>query len=250
MNMLSIETSCDETGISLVNCSLEDDTYVFNVRSNNLLSQARLHAEYGGVFPSLAKREHAKAIVPLIEKTLLEAGLDRSEERNSKNLEKAREFLDREEETARELEKLASFDVESIEAVAVTVGPGLAPALWVGVNTARALATLWEKPLIPVNHMHGHLFSSLFPHSEMFKTPALGLLISGGHTELLELTSDLSIEMLGSTRDDAIGEAFDKAARLLELGYPGGALISKEAAKHREKFPNHASKLFPRPMAT
>jgi N6-L-threonylcarbamoyladenine synthase len=247
MNILSIETSCDETSVSIVKCSIQDTTYRFEVLANNLLSQANMHAEFGGVFPSLAKREHAKAIVPLIEKTLRDAGIEKTEE-STEQLKEAQLFLEREPSTAKDLQRLASFDTQTIDAIAVTVGPGLAPALWVGVNTARALSTLWAKPLIPVNHMHGHIFSGLFPQSSMFSLPALILLVSGGHTEILKLKADFSIEILGGTRDDAIGEAFDKSARLLGLGYPGGALISKEAKKHREAYPDHASKLFPRPM--
>lgn len=247
MNILSIETSCDETSVSLVKCDREDTVYRFDVLGNNLLSQANMHAEFGGVFPSLAKREHAKAIVPLIEKTLADGGIKKTK-KNTKSLKEARLFLDREPSTASDLEKLTYFDTSKIDAIAVTAGPGLAPALWVGVNTARALATLWSKPLLAVNHMHGHIFSSLFPQSKMFSFPTVVLLVSGGHTEILKLDVDFSIKLLGSTRDDAIGEAFDKVARLLELGYPGGALISKEAKKHREKFPEHTSNLFPRPM--
>ncbi|MEX0933252.1 MAG: tRNA (adenosine(37)-N6)-threonylcarbamoyltransferase complex transferase subunit TsaD [Candidatus Paceibacterota bacterium] len=247
MNILSIETSCDETGVSLVKCSYNKNRYHFEVLGNNLISQADLHATFGGVFPSLAKREHAKAIIPLIEKTLRDGGV-REAAHERKNLDSAKDFLEREPETKEALERLTTFDTNTIDAIAVTVGPGLSPALWVGVNTARALSTLWNKPLIPTNHMHGHIFSSLFPSSRMFDFPALALLVSGGHTELLAIKEDLSIEILGATRDDAIGEAFDKAARLLGLGYPGGALISKEAEKHRDAYPTHTSTLFPRPM--
>jgi len=247
MNILSIETSCDETGVSLVKCSRDNEMYQFDVLGNNLVSQADLHATFGGVFPSLAKREHAKTIIPLIEKTLRDAGIGDSKHKKV-NLDSAKAFLEREPETAKALERLIPYETNDIDAIAVTIGPGLAPALWVGVNTARALSTLWDKLLIPTNHMHGHIFSSLFPSSEMFSFPALTLLVSGGHTEIIKIERDLSIEILGSTRDDAIGEAFDKAARQLDLGYPGGALVSKEAEKHRKAHPAHASKLFPRPM--
>jgi N6-L-threonylcarbamoyladenine synthase len=247
MNILSIETSCDETGVSLVKCSQEKETYRFEVLGNNLVSQADLHATFGGVFPSLAKREHAKAIIPLIEKTLRDAGVDDSRH-EGKSLDSARVFLEREPKVAEALERLTTYETDAIDAIAVTIGPGLAPALWVGVNTARALSELWDKPLLPTNHMHGHIFSSLFPSSEMFTFPALALLVSGGHTELLKIEHALSIEILGSTRDDAIGEAFDKAARLLGLGYPGGAVVSEEAKKHREAHPDYMSKLLPRPM--
>lgn len=251
MNILSIETSCDETGVSLVSCKLEKDNYSFEVRADNLLSQVELHAEYGGVFPSLAKREHAKAIIPLIEKTLTEAGF--SAHNNDPHLgktellTKAKQFLEREPETATELRRLQNYDVSGIDAIAVTVGPGLAPALWVGVNTARALSVLWEKPLIPVNHMHGHIFSSLFPNNSMYELPVLAVLVSGGHTEILSLDENLDLQLLGATRDDAIGEAFDKAARLLDLGYPGGPIISKLASSARDDSIESEAKL-PRPM--
>lgn len=254
MNILSIETSCDETGVSLVNCTLKDDTYTFNVKADNLLSQAKLHAEYGGVFPSLAKREHAKAIIPLIKKTLTEAGINTvtspqktGSVESASLLETAKVLLEREPETAEELSSLLNIDVDQIDAIAITVGPGLAPALWVGVNTARALATIWNKPLIPVNHMHGHIFSALFPQKKMYELPALTLLVSGGHTEILSLDKNLELRFLGGTRDDAIGEAFDKAARVLDLGYPGGPLISRLAEEAREKSITCETKL-PRPM--
>jgi len=248
MNILSIETSCDETGVSFVRATKEGNEYSFVTLANNLLSQAKLHAEYGGIFPSLAKREHAKAIVPLIEKTLIEAGIKRGAKKETTRLDAAKTFLEREPETAQALESLAGFDACDIDALAVTVGPGLAPALWVGVNVARALSVLFEKPIIPVNHMQGHLYSPLYPKSKMFESPALVLLVSGGHTELLELDKNLTITELGATRDDAIGEAFDKAARLLDLEYPSGALLAQEAQKHRSVYPNHRSALFPRPM--
>jgi N6-L-threonylcarbamoyladenine synthase len=248
MNILSIETSCDETGVSFVCGAKEGDEYSFVTLANNLLSQAKLHAEYGGIFPSLAKREHAKAIIPLIEKTLIEAGVRRSAKKETNRLEAARVFLEREPETAEALEVLADFDMSAVDALAVTVGPGLAPALWVGVNTVRALSALFEKPIIPVNHMQGHLYSPLYPKSKMFELPALALLVSGGHTELLRLDESLKITELGATRDDALGEAFDKAARLLNLEYPSGALLAKEAQKHRDAHSDHTSALFPRPM--
>ncbi|MDZ7726025.1 MAG: tRNA (adenosine(37)-N6)-threonylcarbamoyltransferase complex transferase subunit TsaD [Candidatus Campbellbacteria bacterium] len=247
MRILSIETSCDETGVSIVDCDLENEEYKFEALANNLLSQVKLHAEYGGVFPSLAKREHTKAMIPLLIKTLREAKLGENSDHSSR-LKEAQKYLDREPEISDRLKEISAFNAETIDAVSVTVGPGLAPALWVGVNSAKALATLWDKPIIPVNHMHGHIFSGLFPQSEPYEAPTLSLLVSGGHTEILKIDEDLSMYTLGSTRDDAIGEAFDKAARLLELGYPGGPEISKLASLHREKFPEYKSELFPRPM--
>lgn len=247
MRILSIETSCDETGISIVDCNLENKRYKFNVLANNLLSQVKLHAEYGGVFPSLAKREHTKAMIPLLAKTLREVELGENSDHSSQ-LEEAQKYLDREPEISNRLKEILTFNSETIDAVAVTVGPGLAPSLWVGVNSAKALAALWSKPIIPVNHMHGHLFSGLFPQGKPYEAPTLSLLVSGGHTEILKINDELSMQTLGGTRDDAIGEAFDKAARLLELGYPGGPEISKLASLHREKFPEYKSELLPRPM--
>lgn len=194
--ILSIDTSCDDTSAAV--------TYGRKVLSNVISSQVELHAEWGGVVPGLAKQEHEKRIDSVLDRALKDAGLG----------------------------------YEDIDAFAVTQGPGLAIALEVGVKKAKELALKYNKPLIPVNHMEGHLFSSLaIPEGdeenkiieleEIF--PALGVLISGGHTILLVANGVGEYKILGETLDDAIGESFDKVAKILDLGYPGGPIVSKFA---------------------
>ncbi len=218
MRILGIESSCDETAIAIV--SGEGERVV--VEKNLVASQVLTHAKYGGVVPEVAAREHVDAIFPL----LLEAGVAR--------------------------------DGEGIDAIAVTSGPGLVPALRVGVELAKTLAWLWNKPLVGVNHLEGHIYSvwlqsetpplhhsniSSLHHSITPSLPALCLLVSGGHTELLLMRDHGVYEKLGQTRDDAAGEAFDKAAKVLGLGYPGGPAISKCAAQGKRD-----AIAFPRPM--
>jgi N6-L-threonylcarbamoyladenine synthase len=230
MKILSIETSCDETAISIVEAiasSEAGETLEFKILGNAVFSQIELHKEYGGVFPTLAKREHIKNLPFVLEQVLKEAGLENSKE-------------------------------NGIDAVAVTVGPGLEPALWAGINFAQALAFAWNKPIIPVNHMEGHIFSALLQKSQkdkfsifnfqFSKTPMLALLISGGHTQLVISKKFLEYEIIGETLDDAVGEAFDKVARMLGLPYPGGPEISKLAEKVGRPTSNQTDFKFPRPM--
>lgn len=209
MKILAIETSCDETGIALVEGKKEGDSFTFAVLKNALLSQALLHSPYGGVFPNLAKREHQKNLPVLFE-----------------------QFKDTE------------FD-----AIAITAGPGLEPALWTGITFAEALAKETGKPLFPINHMEGHLISSLTQGGQLkdIELPVLGLLISGGHTEFVLMREWFEYELVGSTLDDAVGEAFDKVARTLNLPYPGGPQISKLAEEARLQNIKSEAKL-PRPM--
>ncbi len=205
MLILAIETSCDETGIALVEGTQTAGGFVFETKKAALLSQAALHAEYGGVYPTLAKREHEKNLPILWEQ----------------------------------------FKDEAFDAVAVTHGPGLEPALWQGITFAQKIAEERNLPLIPVNHMEGHLISSLAkPASADFsflqkaviqsvQLPVLGLLVSGGHTEFVLMKEWFTYELVGKTLDDAVGEAFDKVARMLGLPYPGGPEVSRLAAQHR-----------------
>lgn len=193
MNILAIETSCDETSAAVV----REGRFVL---SNVIASQNELHARYGGVVPELASRRHITAIVPVLREALEIARTDRSD----------------------------------IDAVAVTEGPGLAGALLVGVNVAKTIAFSWTKPLVPVNHLEGHIYSNWLvapgeAASDPPALPALCLIVSGGHTELLLLQRHGVYEILGRTRDDAAGEAFDKGARILGLGYPGGPAIQQAA---------------------
>lgn len=210
MRLLAIETSCDETSIAVV--SMTDG--VFTIEKNITSSQAKIHAQYGGVVPEVAAREHAAWIIPLLQ----EVGI--------------------------------AHDGTGIDAVAVTAGPGLVPALRVGVELAKTLAWAWHKPLVAVNHLEGHIYS-VWLHSESLSPlnpptpsfPALCLLVSGGHTELILMRDHGQYELLGMTRDDAAGEAFDKVAKLLGLPYPGGPQISKAALEGDANAIN-----FPRPM--
>ena len=198
--VLAIETSCDETAAALVS----DGRYI---RSNVVLTQETLHQRFGGVVPELAAREHIRGIVPVVEQALGDAQ--------------------------------ATWD--DIAAVAVAAGPGLAGSLLVGVNMAKGLCLAYGLPLIAVNHLEGHIYANWLvkaprpaapadipPTPEL---PAVCLVVSGGHTELIVMDAPMEYRLLGRTRDDAAGEAFDKVGRLLGLGYPGGPAIER-AAKH------------------
>lgn len=234
MKILAIETSCDETAVAVIEATGDHESASFRVLGNALLSQIEIHREYGGVFPTLAKREHAKNLVPITRAALTEAEMisaNRFELEESIHA-KVEALLSREPDlTGQFVEFVEEVEIPDIDAIAVTHGPGLEPALWVGINFAKALALAWDKPLIPVNHMEGHIFSSLLRDDkiENVELPLLALLISGGHTELVHMSDWLSYELVGQTRDDAVGEAFDKVARMMDLPYPGGPEISKLA---------------------
>jgi N6-L-threonylcarbamoyladenine synthase len=205
--ILGIETSCDETAASVVS-----DGRV--IHSSVVASQMELHAQYGGVFPELASREHVKAIYPVVEQALQEAHLN----------------------------------IQDIDAYAVTQGPGLAGSLVVGVNLAKALSIGTGKPIIGLNHLEGHIYSAWLypanasPHQEP-RFPIMALLVSGGHSELILVKDHLDYTRLGGTLDDAAGEAFDKVARLLDLPYPGGPSIQKASLSG-----NATAFAFPRAM--
>lgn len=197
MIILGIETSCDETSAAVVREGR-------HVLSNVIASQEALHQKYGGIVPELASRQHVTAIIPVLREAL----------------------------------ETAEIDEADIDAIAVTEGPGLAGSLLVGVNVAKALAYSWRKPLVPVNHLEGHLYSNWLvrpgdedPGEPLF--PAVSLIVSGGHTELLLIQRHGVYEVLGRTLDDAAGEAFDKGARILGLGYPGGPAIQNAAENGR-----------------
>ena len=238
MKILGIETSCDETAVCLIETKNE-----IHILGNQLYSQVALHAKYGGVFPNMAKREHAKNLVPLLEKCLREANIlkEKNQKISTEKNEKIKEILEREEGLFEMLSELAGkMKKPDIDAIAVTNGPGLEPALWVGVSFAKALGELWDIPLYPVNHMEGHIVvasvDKIYEKEFAFKKinyPAIALLISGGHTQLVLNKELLNYEIIGDTKDDAIGEAFDKVARILGLPYPGGPEISKLAEKER-----------------
>src|SRR5574343_113013 len=253
MKILAIETSCDETAICLVenkknpNSTLGD----ISILGNSVSSQANLHAEFGGVYPTLAKREHAKNIVPVLIDVLNQAGINTEQKIILNNEQKL--YLQKLFEHEPVLfdifsEHMPIISQKDFDYICVTTGPGLAPALWVGVNFAKALSFIFNIPVIAINHMEGHVLSPLLTNNAQF--PALALLISGGHTEIVYADKPGSYKKLGQTLDDAVGEAYDKTARLLGLPYPGGPHISKLAQKYRlegPQMPNRDIKL-PRPL--
>ncbi len=256
MKILAIETSCDETAISILACAGDEKSASFSVLGNALLSQIDIHKPYGGVFPALAKREHAKNLVPLLDAALEEAELlHESVQIVPDHIRtKIAEILEREPGLADAFFAFVSeCERPDIDAIAVTSGPGLEPALWVGVNFAKALSLLWDIPVVAVSHMEGHLLSALAQKKdgafilENAELPILALLISGGHTELLAMKEWLRYELVGATLDDAVGEAYDKVARMMGLPYPGGPEVSILAEKDREDSVTNPFTL-PRPM--
>ncbi|MFC1988768.1 tRNA (adenosine(37)-N6)-threonylcarbamoyltransferase complex transferase subunit TsaD [Chloroflexota bacterium] len=192
MKILGIETSCDETAAAVV----EDGV---NILSNQIASQLEIHARYGGIVPEVASRQHVLAIIPIIKRAMSEAKVTRSD----------------------------------LSGIAVTHGPGLAGSLLTGVNAAKALALAWEIPLTGVNHLEGHIYANWLVEHGRDSAPVFPLLcltVSGGHSDLVLMKGHGDYVLLGRTRDDAAGEAFDKAARILDLGYPGGPAIQRAAS--------------------
>ncbi|MFN0163598.1 MAG: tRNA (adenosine(37)-N6)-threonylcarbamoyltransferase complex transferase subunit TsaD [Burkholderiales bacterium] len=208
MRILGVETSCDETGVALYDSALGSQRARDGLLAQALHSQVRMHADYGGVVPELASRDHVRRVVPLARHVLATAGLDAG----------------------------------AVEAVAYTRGPGLAGALLVGAGAAAGLAFGLSVPLIPVHHLEGHLLSPLLSRDPP-EFPFVALLVSGGHTQLMRVGRVGDYRLLGESIDDAAGEAFDKSAKLLGLGYPGGPALSALATRGTPgRF------LLPRPM--
>ncbi len=225
MRILAIETSCDDTCIAV----LEIKNGKFEILSNIVSSQVKLHEKYGGVYPFLAKREHQRNLPTVLNKALRKAGFvnPKSKTQNTKQIQ------------------------NTIDLIAITVGPGLEPCLWTGINFTKELAEKLKTSIIPVNHIEGHILANWLPpyqnnitlYTSIF--PAVCLVVSGGHTQLILMKDIGNYKILGETRDDAAGECFDKTARILGLGYPGGPVIAAEAAKiGRER----VSISLPRPM--
>ena len=248
MKILSIETSCDETALAIIEAKGYDFDLQFKVLSSALNSQINLHKEFGGVFPSLAKREHAHNLPHLLEDLFL-GTLKKTTNTLPEDIKKeVKELLNREEGL---YEKLITYiethEKPDVDMIAVTSGPGLEPALWVGINSARALSLMWNIPVLPVNHMEGHIASVLLEPNINVEFPAISLLISGGHTELIKISKWGEYEILGRTLDDAIGEAYDKIARMIGISYPGGPEVSMRASKLRKEGLEPKFE-FPRPM--
>lgn len=232
MKILSIETSCDETALALIEANGGLKNPRFKILKNLVASQIKIHQPFGGVVPNLAKREHIKNLPILFNSLLKKFTSSRVHELKNQPAKLVNSLINNN-----------FFDL-----IAVTVGPGLEPCLWAGIGFAKDLAKKWNKPLIGVNHLEGHLYSFLL--TEKLKNqklnnsfPAIALIVSGGHTILLLMKDLTHYKKLGETRDDAAGEAFDKVARLLNLPYPGGPELEKLA-----KYGSSTSIDFPRPM--
>lgn len=206
--ILAIESSCDESAAAVLSFS---GTKI-KVLSNIIASQIDIHSAFGGVIPEIAAREHVLKILPTIDSAL----------------------------------KVAKVSASRLSAIAVTIGPGLISSLLVGVETAKVLSMAWNIPVIPVNHILGHIFSN-FIDGEEVSFPAIVLTVSGGHNSLVLMKSPYSYKAIGETLDDAAGEAYDKAAKMLGLGYPGGPIISARADNFR-KTDKESEIVLPRPM--
>ncbi|HKK54159.1 MAG TPA: tRNA (adenosine(37)-N6)-threonylcarbamoyltransferase complex transferase subunit TsaD [Patescibacteria group bacterium] len=212
MNILAIESSCDESAASVVFANKKNKE--IKVKSNVISSQIKLHAKYGGVVPELAAREHVYKLLPTIDNALKEA----------------------------------ECTIKDINLIAVTKGPGLVTSLLTGTETARTLAYANNIPIIGINHIEGHLFAPFINNWKNIKFPAVILTVSGGHSNIVLMQSPTKYRKLGSTRDDAAGEAFDKGAKMMSLGYPGGPIISKKAQEFEKSKKKQSLKDFPRPM--
>ena len=266
MRLLAIETSCDETSVAVFEASLQGNastlTGSFSVLAHFTASQAAQHAPYCGVYPTLAKREHTHNLPRLLAMafSLPEASLSQPRAPDPPLAQWVQEVCRHEPPSfaAALLSLLAALPTPPVEGIVVTRGPGLDPALWVGVNAARVLARGWNIPLLGAHHLEGHLVSAcVVPQAgssaassfllPRLSFPLIGLIVSGGHTDLIALTSWRSRTILGRTRDDAAGEAFDKAARMLGLPYPGGPEIARLAQAARERDERIPTPL-PRPM--
>ncbi len=213
-NILAIETSCDETAVSIAEIKNNN----IKILSNVISSQVKIHARWGGVVPNLAAREHLKNIIPVLTLAFQKTRLKPQE----------------------------------LDLIAVTQGPGLIPALLIGTNAAKTLSYVWQKPLLGIHHIEGHIYANFIDEPQIFNLksqifPVLCLVVSGGHTQLILMKKHLNYKIIGETLDDAAGEAFDKVARILNLRYPGGPAIAKEANK--SKIRNLKFKInLPRPM--
>ena len=240
MNILAIETSCDDTCVAI----LKKEKKEIKILADFVSSQNDIHANYGGIHPSLAKREHEKNIFPVFLNTLKKAKLLEKRSNDFKLKKETYILLERYPELLKQLEKfLKEYKKPEIKKIAVTLGPGLEPCLWVGINFAKALAINWNIEIQGVDHIEAHLLVNFIKAQEKDIFPALCLIASGGNTKLLLMQKIGIYKVLGETRDDAIGECFDKTARMLNLPYPGGPEISKRAEKVLKSNLN-----LPRPM--
>jgi len=205
MKIFAIESSCDESAIAL----LDIKSNKVRIEKNIISSQINIHKKYGGIVPEVAARHHAENFFPILRNT--------------------------------------AIDFKNINYIAVTYGPGLITSLMIGVELAKTLSYIYKKPLIPINHIEAHIYSNWLSHLELFKGkifPCLAIVISGGHTQIFLMKDYGKYKLIGQTQDDAVGEAYDKVAKILNLGCPGGPIISQRAKKYKGK----DNLEFPRPM--
>lgn len=209
MYILGLESSCDESAAAV----LEIKQHKLKILSNIIASQINIHARYGGVIPEIAAREHVLNILPSIEQALQEANLS----------------------------------PQKLHAIAVTQGPGLVSSLLAAIESSKALSAVWQIPIIPVNHIIGHIYAAFIDLKQSPKFPIISLIVSGGHTNLILMKEHYNFKIIGETRDDAAGEAYDKTAKMLGLSYPGGPIIAQYAQKFRDSHKKCDIEL-PRPM--
>ena len=234
MKILAIETSCDDTCVALA--SQKGDKFL--IEKEIISSQTKIHQKWGGVYPTAAKREHQKNIVPIIEKILKNEKRVEGFSFSEKKLTKIETFLAKDGLLKKRLLSFLNNSVKpKIDLIAVTKGPGLEPCLWVGVNTAKSLSYFWNVPIVGVNHIEAHILINFLKDGKILDIkkymPAVCLVVSGGHTQLILMKDLFDYQIIGETRDDAAGEAFDKTARVLGLSYPGGPAIEKLISKYR-----------------
>lgn len=216
MYILGIETSCDETAASVI--KTDQKTGKIKVLSNIISSQIEIHKKYGGVVPEVAAREHVLNILPVIDESL----------------------------------KTAKINHGKLDLIAVTKGPGLITSLITGMETVRTLSFAWGIPVLEINHVEGHIYSNFINPKTKIKFPAIIMTVSGGHTNLVVMSKDKKIKIVGETLDDAAGEAYDKGAKMMNLGYPGGPIVSKMAGRFKNSFKSadliKSDLVLPRPM--
>lgn len=207
MYILGVETSCDESAASLI----YGKNNQVRVLSHIISSQIKIHEQYGGVIPEVAAREHLINLIPTIDKAI----------------------------------KKAKIKIKDIDALAVTKGPGLVSSLMAGTETIKSFSLAWQKPIIAINHLSGHIYANFIETKKEIRFPLISLIVSGGHTLLVYMKNHHNYKIIGETKDDAAGEAYDKGAKMLSLSYPGGPIISKKASLYQKKATNL---IFPRPM--
>lgn len=251
MIILSIDTSCDDTSIAVLSAKNQK----IQILSNIVSSQIKFHRKYGGVFPSLAKRKHQENLIPVLKKSLEKAELLKKKKNHKpisiaklKTLEK---ILHREPDLMKNLIKFFElYEKPKIDTIAVTNGPGLEMCLYTGINFAKALSYCWNLSIIPINHIEGHILANwLMPMKKQIEFPAICLVVSGGHTQIILMKNFGKYKILGETRDDAAGECLDKTARILGLEYPGGPVIAEQAEQWQSGTKDKKLNIkLPRPM--